>query len=228
MLRESANQALAVSARSGSVPAIERLCIAMILVASISGCDDSNYQNAGPNNSGTPLPNDLAQGAQIGNAVSGLPPGCQPAGGWGCLGNPGYTYSTDAHIDTDGGSMYNDATGQGNTSSGFNSDNYPGVVLTRTMADDGIQMGDLCLVTNNTTGQTMLAKVYDTNFDSSHSAYRDQCEVSDYLASQLGIQMLSNGNTVGTNPITIQAYGGTSDVSLDCDQSSDATVTSAD
>ena len=222
------SRAFSRSPGTGIALAIDRWCLAMILLAAFSGCDASINQNAGPSGSGTPSQNDLVQGVQIGNAVSGLPSGCQPAGGWGSLGNPGYTYSTDAHIDTDGGSIYNDATYNSGTSSGFNSDNYPGVVLTRTMADAGVQMGDLCLVTNNSTGQTMLAKVYDSNFDSSHTAYRDQCEVSDYLATQLGIQLLSNGNTVSTNPITIQAYGGTSNVQLDCSQSSDTTLTTGD
>jgi hypothetical protein len=228
MFLNPVDRTLLVASHSGSSPPSDRFWLALILLASVSGCDDSSYQSAGPDSSGTPSPNDLAQGAQIGNTVSGLPPGCQPAGGWGSLGSPAYTYSTDAHIDTDGGTMFNDATGQSTTSTGFSSDNYPGVVLTRTMADDGIQMGDLCLVTNNATGQTMLAKVYDANFDSSHPAYRDQCEVSDYLAGQLGIQMLADGNTAGTNPVTIQAYGGTSNVSLDCDQSGDTAVTSDD
>jgi hypothetical protein len=215
---------LPVSPGTGIALAIESLCLGIILVAVFSGCDDSIDQGAGPSGSGTPSQTDLTQGVQIGNAVSGLPAGCQPTGGWDSLGNAGYSYSTDAHIDTDGGSIYNDPAGASWTSSGYNSDNYPGVVLTRTMADAGIQMGDLCSVTNNATGQTMLARVYDQNFDSSHPAYRDQCEVSDYLATQLGIQLVSNGNTVGTNPITIQAYAGTASVQLDCTQSSDTTV----
>ena len=91
-----------VSLEKGGGPAIDRLCAGMILVAAFSGCDDSIDQGAGPSGSGTPSQNDLTQGVQIGNAVSGLPSGCQPTGGWDSLGNPGYSYSTDAHIDTDG------------------------------------------------------------------------------------------------------------------------------
>lgn len=222
------SRGFAVSSGTGIALAIDRLCLGIILVAAFSGCDDSMDQGAGPSGSGTPSQSDLTQGVQIGNAVSGLPTGCQPAGGWDSLGNAGYSYSTDAHIDTDGGSIYNDPTGVSGTSSGYNSDNYPGVVLTRTMADAGIQMGDLCLVTNNATGQTMLAKVYDQNFDTSHPAYRDQCEVSDYLATQLGIQLMSNGETVGTNPISIQAYAGTANVQLNCSQSGDTTLSTGD
>lgn len=173
-----------------------------------------------------PIPVQQLQAGAAPNNVSGaggLAPvdatsftGCQPQGGWSSLGNPAYTFSNDAHIDTDGGTQYNDPTGQGQTSSGQNSDTYSGVVLTRTMYDQGIRMGDLVQVTNNQTGQSITARVYDSNFDSQNNAYRDQAEISDYAATQLGIQLQSNGNTIGNNPITIQAYAGTANAQLNC------------
>lgn len=181
----------------------------------------------------SPIPIQQLQAGAAPNNVSGaggLTPvnatnltGCQPQGGWGSLGNPTYTFSNDAHIDTDGGTQYNDQTGSGQTSSGQNSDTYPGVVLTRTMYDEGIRMGDLVQVTNNQTGQAITARIYDSNFDSQNTAYRDQAEISDYAASELGIQMQSNGNTIGTNPVTIQAYAGTANDQLNCSNTQSST-----
>jgi hypothetical protein len=150
--------------------------------------------------------------------------GCPPTGGLN--GDPSYTYSDDAHIDTDGGTKYADPTQQNTTSSGNNSDTYPGIVLTKQMQAQGLKMGDYAQVTNNQTGQTVYARVYDANFDDEKGiSHGDQTEIADYLATQLGIQMQSNGNTVGTNPITIRAYAGTSNLAEDCSQSQQPTQT---
>jgi hypothetical protein len=160
------------------------------------------------------------------NGAAGLTPaaltdpsaGCPPAGGLN--GDPSYTFSNDAHIDTDGGTKYADPTQQSSTSSGNNSDTYSGIVLTKQMQAQGLKQGDYAEVTNNQTGQTIYARVYDANFDDDKGiSHGDQAEVSDYAASQLGIQLTGNGNTVGTNPVTIRAYAGTSGLAEDCNQS---------
>lgn len=160
------------------------------------------------------------------NGAGGLTPaaptdptsGCPPAGGLN--GDPSYTYSDDAHIDTDGGTQYADPTQQNTTSSGNNSDTYLGIVLTKQMQADGLKIGDYAQVTNNQTGQTVYARVYDANFDDAKGiSHGDQAEIADYLATQLGIQLTSNGNAVGTNPITIRAYAGTSNLAQDCSAS---------
>jgi hypothetical protein len=160
------------------------------------------------------------------NGAGGLSPaaltdptsGCAPVGGLN--GDPSYTYSDDASIDTDGGTQYADPTQQNTTSSGNNSDTYSGIVLTKQMQAQGLKQGDYAEVTNNQTGQTIYARVYDANFDDDKGiSHGDQAEVSDYAASQLGIQLTGNGNTVGTNPVTIRAYAGTSGLAEDCNQS---------
>ncbi len=105
------------------------------------------------------------------NGAGGLTPaaltdpsaGCPPAGGLN--GDPNYTFSNDADIDTDGGTMYADPTKQSTTSSGHNSDTYPGIVLTKQMAAQGIKQGDWAEVTNNQTGKTVSGRAYDANFD---------------------------------------------------------------
>jgi hypothetical protein len=158
--------------------------------------------------------------------AAGPTSGCLPAGGVDALGNPSYTYSDDAHIDTDGGTLYADPTQQSNTSSGNNSDTYPGVVLTKQMQANGLKQGDYARITNNQTGQTIVARVYDANFDDAKGIdHGDQAEVSDFAAAQLGIQLTANANTVGTNPITIRGYAGTSALPEDCNQSNQPTQT---
>jgi hypothetical protein len=120
--------------------------------------------------------------------ATGPTSGCLPAGGVDALGNPSYTYSDDAHIDTDGGTQYADPTQQGNTSSGNNSDTYPGVVLTKQMQADGLKQGDYARITNKQTAQTIVARVYDANFDDAKGIdHGDQAEVSDYAANQLDL-----------------------------------------
>ena len=81
----------------------------MLLMVSISGCDNSSSQ---PSNgtSGTPSANDLAQGQQIGNAVSGTQPVTNAGGGAGFgspqdvsqFGTAAFSASSIAKIDTDG------------------------------------------------------------------------------------------------------------------------------
>jgi hypothetical protein len=174
---------------------------------------------AAPNNSSGP-------GGLTPAALTNPSAGCMPAGGDAALGDPNYTFSNDAHIDTDGGTMYADPTQQGTTSSGYNSDTYPGVVLTKTMQAAGMQQGDYVLVTNNQTGQTTVGRIYDANFDDAKGiSHGDQAEISDYAASLLGIQMQNNGNTIGTNDITLRGYAGTSGLPADCNQSTQTAQT---
>ena len=48
---------------------------------------------------------------------------------------------------------------------------------------------------------------------------------ADFTATQLGIQLAADGSTVGTNPITIRGYAGTSGLAEDCSQSQQPTQT---
>ena len=178
-----------------------------------------NTVNGGPDAAASP-------GASVAPVSGANTSGCQPQGGWSSLGNPSYVSAGQANIDTDGDPNYEntDTSWNPNTSSGYSSGNYPGVVLTRQMYDDGVRKGDLAQVTNNSTGQSTLGVVYDANYDSNNTAYRDNQEISDYLAGQVGIQLQSNGDTVGSNPITIQAYAGSANSSINCDQSSNSSA----
>src|SRR5271157_238913 len=158
--------------------------------------------------------------------ASGPTTGCPPQGGPTALGNPSYLYSDDAHIDTDGGTKYADPNQLASTSSGNNSDTYPGVVLTKQMQAAGMKQGDYAEVTNNQTGQSIWARIYDANFDDARGInHGDQAEIADFTATQLGIQLAGDGSTVGTNAITIRGYAGTSGLTEDCSQSEQPTQT---
>jgi hypothetical protein len=166
-------------------------------------------------------PNSSSGSAQVPPVTpTGPIQGCPPVGGVAALGDPTYNKGfADVRVDTDGGTQYHDKDHLGQTSSGNNSDTYAGVVLTKTMAGDGIKQGDLFYATNNQTGAGMWARVYDANFDDDKGiSHGDQGEISDYLATQLGIPLNSLGENNGTNPITLTGYAGTSGIAQDCSQ----------
>jgi hypothetical protein len=193
----------------------------MSLMVSISGCDNSNSQ---PSNgaSGTPSANDLAQGQQIGNAVSGSQP-VTNAGGDAGFGSPqgvsqfgtaAFSASSTAKIDTDGDPSEQgyDPNWDAQTSGHIdgqpvNSAEYAYVVMSQAqMAASGAQIGDWAQVTNSETGQTVWARVEDVGPPGGTG------EISEACATAVGIQFQQNSWTIGSPSVTVQIYSGTKSI----------------
>jgi hypothetical protein len=189
----------------------------MLLIASISGCDDSISSPSG-GASGTPTQNDLTQGQQIGNAVSGNQSFDNASDGSG-FGSPqdtsqfgaaSFTSDSLAKIDTDGDPSEQgyDQTWNAQTSGQIdgqpvNSADYAYVVMSQgQMAASGAQIGDWALVTNNETGQSMWARVEDVGPPGGTG------EISEACATGVGIQFQRSSNTVGNPSVTVQVYSG--------------------
>lgn len=186
----------------------------MLVVASLSGCDDSISQPSG-GASGTPTQNDLTQGQQIGNAVSGTQAVANAGGaGFGTpedqLGDPSFSSGTQvARIDTDGDpneSTAYDADYNPETSGTINgqpvdSSQYAYVVRDAAMAAAGVQIGDWALVTNVDTGEQVWARVEDNGPPDAPAG-----EISETAATAVGIQFQKNSNTIGNPMVTVQAY----------------------
>jgi hypothetical protein len=194
----------------------------MLVVASLSGCDDSISQPSG-GTSGTPTQNDLTQGQQIGNAVSGIPAFDSASGGPG-FGSPqdtsqfgaaSFTSDSLAKVDTDGDPFEQgyDTTWNAETSGQIsgqpvNSAEYAYVVMSQgQMAASGAQIGDWALVTNNDTGQSVWARVEDVGPPGGTG------EISEACATGVGIQFQTNSNTIGNPSVTVQVYSGTKSIS---------------
>jgi hypothetical protein len=194
----------------------------MLLIASISGCDDS-ISSPSSGASDTPTQNDLTQGQQIGNAVSGNQSFDNASGGSG-FGSPqdtsqfgaaSFTADSFAKIDTDGDPSEQgyDQTWNAQTSGQIdgqpvNSADYAYVVMSQgQMAASGAQIGDWALVTNNETGQSMWARVEDVGPPGGTG------EISEACATGIGIQYQRNSNTVGNPSVTVQVYSGTKSIS---------------
>jgi hypothetical protein len=193
----------------------------MLLMATISGCDNSSSQPSG-GTSGTPSASDLAQGQQIGNAVSGTQP-VTNAGGAPGFGSPqdvsqfdaaSFTASSIAKIDTDGDPSaqgydpnWNPQTSGHIDGQPVNSAEYAYVVMSQTqMAASGAQIGDWAQVTNNATGQTVWARVEDVGPPGGTG------EISEACATAVGIQFQKNSWTVGNPSVTVQVFSGTKSV----------------
>jgi len=186
----------------------------MLLIASISGCDDTIGSPSG-GASGTPTQNDLEQGQQIGNAVSGN----QPVTNTGSvsfgtpqdqLGDPSFSSGAQvARIDTDGDpnesraydGSYNPETSGTLNGQSVDSSQYAYVVRNAAMAEAGVQIGDWALVTNVDTGEQVWAKVEDSG-----PAYAPAGEISEAAATAVGIQFQKNSNTIGNPMVTVQAF----------------------
>jgi hypothetical protein len=193
----------------------------LLLVAGLSGCDDSLSQPSG-GASGTPTQNDLTQGQQIGNAATGTQTFDNASGGSG-FGSPqdasqfgGASFTSDslAKIDTDGdpSEQGSDQTWNAETSGQINgqpvnSAEYAYVVMSQgQMAASGAQIGDWALVTNNETGQSMWARVEDVGPPGGTG------EISEACATGIGIQFQNNSNTIGNPSVTVQVYSGTKSI----------------
>jgi len=190
----------------------------MLLIATISGCDDSADQPNG-GSSGAPSPGDLAQGQQIANTISGAPPVTDANGapGFGSpqdssqFGDASFTANSVAKIDTDGDPSeqgydpnWNAQTSGHIDGQPVNSAQYAYVVMSPDqMAASGAQIGDWAQVTNNATGQTVWARVEDVGPPGGTG------EISEATATAVGIQFQQNSWTVGNPTVTVQVYAGT-------------------
>jgi hypothetical protein len=182
----------------------------VLLIASLSGCDDSISQPSG-GESGTPTQNDLAQGQQIGNAVSGT---SGDGAGFGTpqdqLGDAAFSSGTQiARIDTDGDPNestaydpdYNPETSGTINGQAVDAAQYAYVVRDAAMAAAGVQIGDWALVTNVDTGEQVWARVEDNGPPDAPAG-----EISEAAATAVGIQFQKNSNTIGNPMVTVQAY----------------------
>jgi hypothetical protein len=192
----------------------------MLLIASISGCDDSISQPGG-GASGTPTQSDLTQGQQIGNAVSGTQLVTNAGGaGFGSpqdqLGDPSFSSGTQvARIDTDGDpnespaydQSYNPETSGTIDGQPVDSSQYAYVVRNAAMAAAGVQIGEWALVTNADTGAQVWARVEDNGPPNGPAG-----EISEAAATAVGIQFQQNSNTIGNPMVTVQAFAHTGSV----------------
>jgi hypothetical protein len=192
----------------------------MLLIASISGCDDSISQPSG-GASGTPMQSDLTQGQQIGNAVSGTQLVTNAGGaGFGSpqdqLADPSFSSGTQvARIDTDGDpnestaydQSYNPETSGTIDGQPVDSSQYAYVVRNAAMAAAGVQIGDWALVTNADTGAQVWARVEDNGPPNAPAG-----EISEAAATAVGIQFQQNSNTIGNPMVTVQAFAHTGSV----------------
>ena len=186
----------------------------MLLIVGISGCDDSSNSPSG-GSSGTPTQNDLSQGQQIGNAVSGDQTGTNASGaGFGTpqnqLGDASFSSSAQvARIDTDGDPnestaydpSYNPDTSGTINGQPVDSSQYAYVVRNAAMAAAGVQIGDWALVTNADTGAQVWARVEDNGPPDASAG-----EISEAAATAVGIQFQTNSNTIGNPMVTVQAF----------------------
>ena len=190
----------------------------ILLMTAISACDNSSSQPSG-GISGTPSAGDLAQGQEIGNAVSGAQPVTNAGGapGFGSPGDPSqfgnasFAASSIAKIDTDGDPSeqgydpnWNPQTSGHIDGQPVNSADYAYVVMSQAqMAASGAQIGDWAQVTNNATGQTVWARVEDVGPPGGIG------EISEACATAVGIQFQKNSWTVGSPSVTVQVFSGT-------------------
>jgi hypothetical protein len=120
-----------------------------------------------------------------------------------------------AKIDTDGDPNestsldpdYNPETTGTINGAPVNSAQYAYVVMSaQQMADSGVSIGDWALVTNNSNGQQVWARVED------EGPAGGTGEISEAAASAIGIQFQANSNTIGNPTVTVQAYAHSSSV----------------
>jgi hypothetical protein len=186
----------------------KRLIAIVSLSAFLAACEDDSQRSTEGGGAGSADPNNIIAGYGF----------CSPTGGASSLGDPSYTSSSFAKIDTDGNPAMqgHDTTWSPNTSGKVNGQNvnsaqYAYVVMSADqMAANGVSLGDWALVTNNATGQTTWARVEDVGPSGGSG------EISQAAANAVGIQYQDNGYTVGDPSVTVNAYAGTSAIQGDC------------
>jgi hypothetical protein len=192
---------------------ILRLPLLLVFLA-LPACDEENSAllGGGPGGSANNPTDMVASGDGF----------CDPAGGLSALGSsPSFSSGpTEAKLDFDGDpngqtDPYWQATTAATVNGNYvNSKTYNYVVMSpRQMAASGVSLGDWATVSNASTGKTVFAKVSDIGPDGGVG------EVSESVASNLGIQFLPSSATIGSNTILVNAFAGTSGISSDCPQS---------
>jgi hypothetical protein len=186
----------------------KRLITIVSLSVFLAACEDDSQRSTEGGGPGSADPNNIIAGDGF----------CSPTGGASALGDPSYTSSSTAKIDTDGNPAMQgkdsdwrpDTSGQVNGHS-VNSAQYAYVVMSKDqMAASGVSLGDWALVTNNATGQSSWARVEDVGPGGGTG------EISQAAATGVGIQYQDNGFTVGDPPVTVNAYAGTAAIQGDC------------
>jgi hypothetical protein len=186
----------------------KRLITIVSLSVLLAACEDDSQRSEQGGGPGSADPNNIIAGDGF----------CSPTGGASALGDPSYTSSSTAKIDTDGNPAMQgkdsdwrpDTSGQVNGHS-VNSAQYAYVVMSKDqMAASGVSLGDWALVTNNATGQSSWARVEDVGPGGGTG------EISQAAATGVGIQYQDNGFTVGDPPVTVNAYAGTAAIQGDC------------
>ena len=186
----------------------KRLITIVSLSVFLAACEDDSQRSTEGGGPGSADPNNIIAGDGF----------CSPTGGASALGDPSYTSSSLAKIDTDGNPAMqgHDADWKPNTAGkvngqDVNSAQYAYVVMSKEqMAASGVSLGDWALVTNNATGQSTWARVEDIGPAGGTG------EISQATASGVGIQYQDNGFAVGDPSVTVNAYAGTSAIQGDC------------
>jgi len=186
----------------------KRLITIVSLSVFLVACEDDSQRSEQGGGPGSADPNNIIAGEGF----------CSPTGGASALGNPSYTSSSKAKIDTDGNPAMQGhdpdwkphTAGQVNGSD-VNSAQYAYVVMSKDrMAASGVSLGDWALVTNNSTGQSTWARVEDVGPGGGTG------EISQATATGVGIQYQDNGFTVGDPSVMVNAYAGTAAIQGDC------------
>jgi hypothetical protein len=186
----------------------KRLITIVSLSVFLAACEDDSQRSEQGGGPGSADPNTVVAGDGF----------CTPTGGATALGDPSYTNSSTAKIDTDGNPAMqgHDADWKPHTSGqvngqDVNSAQYNYVVMSaQQMLDSGVSLGDWALVTNNATGQSAWARVEDVGPPDGTG------EISQATATGVGIQYQDSGFTVGDPSVTVTAYAGTAAIQGDC------------
>jgi hypothetical protein len=190
----------------------------------LEGCDQERDEISGSSNA-TPAPDDLAQGNQIADAVSGDQDMtgddgfCEPAGGLDAVGSASYSSNSTAQIDTDGDPGFatkRDGSWNPNTSGKVNGQNvnsakYAYIVMSPgQMSASHVRLGDWALVQNLGTGQSTWARVEDVGPAGKTG------EISEAAATAVGIGFDDRSFTYGNPKVAIKAFAGTRSIAGDC------------
>lgn len=190
------------------------VAIAISLLA-FSACDDEEHADQLGGGPGSSDPSNIVAGDGF----------CGPQGGAQALGMPSYNSSSPAKLDLDGNpaahgldpDWHAGTTGIVNGQP-VNSAKYAYVVMSPgQMAASNVSLGDWATVTNNSTGQTVYARVEDIGPEGGTG------EISQAAASGVGIQQAlvqtkdgPSTVTVGSPSVTVDVYAGTASIQGDC------------
>ena len=190
------------------------VAIAISLLA-FSACDDEEHADQLGGGPGSSDASNIVAGDGF----------CGPQGGAQPLGTPSYNSSSSAKLDLDGNPAAQGLdpdwhAGTAGTVNGqpVNSAKYAYVVMSPgQIAANNVSLGDWATVTNNSTGQTVYARVEDIGPEGGTG------EISQAAASGVGIQQAvvqtkdgPSTVTVGSPSVTVNVYAGTASIQGDC------------